>query len=136
MKQKITGFLRDSLVAYFKPYGKTLQRAVQIITAPCCGLTIDSIDVDCVTTGEYDITVVLNESIGFLGKGTAQIVVDGVVFAEGVITEPKTIVFEGVLITAGSYDVDIKIFLPTDSNETIGAYKVLPTEESVTFAAC
>lgn len=133
----VTGNLKDSILAFLKrQVGQTLYRAFSIILDRCCNLSVKSIDVECVDTGEYDITIVTNEAIAFLGKGTAQVVVNDVVFGTGTITEPNTITFESVLIAAGSYDVSVTVFLPTNSDETIGVYKVIPTEESVTFSAC
>lgn len=127
IKTSILGFLKHMV-------SKTQLKAVDVIFSPCCSVSIDSVDVDCISTGVYDVTVTLTNSLGYLGKGFALLSFDGV-FYEGVVTEPKTITFENIAVTAGTITIGGYVFLPTNSDETSGVWQSV-TETDVVFAAC
>lgn len=112
---------------------KVLYRAIEVITSPCCNLT-GTAEVSCEEDGDYTVTITTDPSIGFLGNGTATVVIDGT-SNTGIVTEPTEIFVENVSVTAGTYDVNITLFLPTNSDGTVGVWKSF-TIVDVVFPSC
>lgn len=126
-KLSILGFVKHIV-------GKTLTRAFEVLLTPCCGLT-GTAEVSCNDDNTtYAIVVTTAESINFLGKGVATVLVDGAQFT-GVVTEPSTIFVETATLTAGTYDVNVTLFLPTNNDGTVGVFKTF-TVADVVFASC
>lgn len=133
-KQKISTIVINNVLAFIKPFAsKTLLRAVETLLLPCCNL-IGTASVECENDGDYAVTITTDPTIGFLGKGTATITINGNSYS-GTITEPKTIVATNVDVSAGTYDVKIVVFLPTNTDGSIGIYKSF-TVVDVVFPVC
>jgi len=128
-KQLILAFVKPLLWAKYR----SVYKAIEIVLSPCCDLTGVG-ETSCNDDNTYAITITTNESIGFLGKGVATLVVDGTSLT-GVVTEPNTIYVETAALTAGTYDVTVTIFLPTNTNADLGAFKTF-TVVDVVFDSC
>lgn len=134
MSKKISSQVLVSILGFLKPFSsKTLLRAIQILFQPCCELTATA-EVTCVDTDTYDVTITTTSPIGFLSKGVATVVINGESFT-GVVTEPDTIFLEDAAITAGTEDVLVTVFLPTNTGSTLGVYKTF-TVADVVFPSC
>lgn len=132
--QKITTTVINNVLAFMQPFAsKTLLRAVEVLLLPCCDL-VGTVEVECENDGDYIVTITTDPTIGFLGKGTATVTVNGYSYV-GTITEPNTIVATNVDPGAGTYDVGVVVFLPTNTDSNIGVYKSF-TIEDVVFPAC
>lgn len=133
-KQKLSEIVVNNVIAFIKPFAsKTLQKAVSILLKPCCDI-IATVEATCNDDNTYAIVVTTVESINFLGNGVATLVVDGTSLT-GVITEPNTIFVETATLTAGTYDVDVTLLLPTNTSGSVGAFKTF-TVADVVFASC
>lgn len=128
-KQLILAIAKPLLWAKYR----SVYRAIEIVLSPCCDLTGTGV-ASCNDDNTYTLTVTTNENISFLGKGVATLLIDGSQFT-GVVTEPNTIYVETASLTAGTYDVVVTIFLPTNTNEDLGAFKTF-TVADVVFASC
>lgn len=128
-QQLILAFTKPLLFAKYR----AVYKAIEIVLSPCCNLTGTAI-ASCNDDNTYAITITTNEVIGFLGKGVAILVVDGVSLT-GVVTEPNTIYVETATLTAGTYDVNVTVLLPTNTAADLGAFKTF-TIEDVVFASC
>lgn len=134
MSKKISTQVLVSILGFLKPFSsKTLLRAIQILFQPCCDLTATA-EVTCVDTDTYDVVITTTSPIGFLSKGLATVVINGVSFT-GVVTEPNTIFLEGIGVTPATEDLNVTLFLPTNTNGTTGVFKTL-TVADVVFASC
>lgn len=129
VRQNILNFLRAIV-------SKRIYRAIELILSPCCPVSILSVDVVCNEDDEYDITVTLDSNISLLGIGKYQLFfeVDGVLI-EGNFTNGNTITVTGQTLTSGTTDVSGYLFLPTNSDATVGAFLDLGTIEA-TVPAC
>ncbi len=131
---KVPSNIANSILAFVKRIvSKTLYRAFDVILSPCCTLS-GVASTSCNDDNTYEIVITTNESIGFLGKGVANLTIDGSSFT-GVVTEPNTIYVETASLTAGTYDVNVTLLLPTDSDGTLGVFKTL-TVADVVFDSC
>lgn len=133
-KQKISTIVINNVLAFIKPFAsKTLLKAVETLLLPCCNLT-GTASVECEVDNEYTVTITTDPSIGFLSKGTSTVVING--FSNtGVVTEPNTIVVTNADPGAGTYDVEVVVFLPTNTDGNIGVFKSF-TIADVVFPAC
>lgn len=129
MKRSILAFIEHMLT-------KTLYVAFEDLLNPCCENSILSVEAVCDEADNYTVTVTTTNTIGFLGKGGGQIIVNGVSFAVGTVVEPNQVVFEEVDVAAGTYDVQVDIFLPTNSESSKGVFNKLGIFENVEFPAC
>ena len=126
--------IKNSILAFVKNIvSKTYYRAFEVILNPCCSLT-GTAEVSYNDDNTYAIVITTNESIGFLGKGVATLLIDGSLFT-GVVTEPNTIYVETATLSAGSYDIDVTVLLPTNTDANAGVFKSF-TIADVTFASC
>lgn len=112
---------------------KTIYRAISIILYPCCEFT-GSADVSCNEDNTYAVTITLDQTIGYFGKGTATLVVGSTV-STGVVTEPSTIFVESLTTTAGTKDVIVTLILPTNVAGTTAVTQTF-TLADVVFASC
>jgi hypothetical protein len=126
--------LKTSILAFVKRIvDKVLYRAIDVILSPCCDLTATA-EATCTDSNDFDIVITTNPSIGFLGKGISTVTIDNVPYT-GIVTEPTEIFVEGAAVGAGTYDVNIVIFLPTNSDGTVGVFKTI-TVPDVEFIEC
>ena len=134
MSKKISSQVLVSILGFLKPFSsKTLLRAIQVLFQPCCELA-STAEVTCVDTDTYDVVITTTSPIGFLSKGLATVVINGVSFT-GVVTEPATIFLEGIEVTPATEDLNVTLFLPTNTDGTTGVFKTL-TVADVVFASC
>jgi len=112
---------------------KTIYRAISIILYPCCEFT-GSADVSCNEDNTYAVTITLDQTIGYFGKGVATLVVGSTV-STGVVTEPSTIFVESLTTTAGTKDVIVTLILPTNVAGTTAVTQTF-TLADVVFASC
>jgi hypothetical protein len=132
--QKVTQIVINNVKAFLQPFAsKTLIKAVEFLLKPCCDLTATA-EAACVDTDIYDVTITTDSPIGFLGKGVATVVINGVSFT-GVVTEPNTIFLEGIEVTPATEDLNVTLFLPTNTNGSVGVFKTI-TVADVVFASC
>jgi len=125
---------KTSLLAQLKHIvSKTMYRAIEILLNPCCTPVISSVDVEC--TSDYDITVTLTGAINLRGKGKALLIIDEVIVSTVDWTDSNTIIFPNVTGTAGTYDMYVQLFIPTNSAETIGVSMNTATED-ITLPSC
>ena len=121
---------KTSLLAQVKHIvSKTLYRAFDILLSPCCSPVISNIEVEC--GSDYNITVTFTNSINLKGKGDAFLIADGLQIATTSWLDSNQVVFTGVSASAGTYDFQVKLFLPTNSEENIGVMLVSQTDETV-----
>jgi len=134
MSKKISSQVLVSILGFLKPFSsKTLLRAIQILFQPCCDLEATA-EVTCVDTDTYDVVITTTSPIGFLSKGVATVVINGESFT-GVVTEPGTIFLEGIGVTPATEDLNVTLFLPTNTDGTIGVFKTF-TVADVVFPTC
>lgn len=125
--------IKNSILAFIKHLvSKTVYRAIEVILTPCCSLSGSAV-VECIEDSST-LTITTNESIGFLGKGSVLVNIDGT-SVPGSITEPDTITVSGLTVPAGTYNLNIVVFLPTSSIGSSGVYKAF-TINNVTFGDC
>jgi len=125
-KNAILAFIRNLV-------SKSMYVAIKNILNPCCTLS-GSATVSCVSSGVYDIAVTTNQSIGFLGNGQFEVQVDGKFFL-GDIVEPNSISVTDAEVTAGTQDIVVVVYLPTNTEKTIGVFKSF-TIQDVVFTSC
>lgn len=119
---KVPSNIANSILAFVKRLvSKTLYKAFDVILSPCCTLS-GVAEAVCDSEDLHTITVTTNETIGFLGKGYATMIINGTDL-KSVVTEPNTIVFSSVDAGTGTFDGTVTVFLPTSSDEAIGVYK-------------
>lgn len=128
-KQLILAVAKPLLWAKYK----SVYKAIEVVLSPCCNLT-GTAEVSCNDDNTYAITITTNESIGFLGNGIATLLIDGNLFT-GVVTEPNTIYVETATLSADTYDIDVTVLLPTNTDANAGVFKTF-TIADVVFASC
>lgn len=134
MPKKVSSQVLVSILGFLKPFSsKTLLRAIELLFQPCCELTATA-EVTCVDTDTYDVTITTTSPIGFLSKGVATVVINGESFT-GVVTEPDTIFLESIGVTPATEDLNVTLFLPTNTDGTIGVFKTF-TVADVEFVSC
>lgn len=124
----ILGFVKNLV-------SKSVLRAIEVILQPCCNITAEA-SVEC--SSDYTVTITTDTGIGFLGKGIAVVLLnDGTdtYSFTGDVTEPNTILLEDIALSSGTYDATVYVLLPTNSGETIGAYKKF-TIDNIVFPSC
>jgi len=112
---------------------KTIYRAISIILYPCCEFT-GSADVSCNEDSTYAVSITVDQTIGYFGKGIATLVVGGNV-STGVVTEPSTIFVENLTTTAGTKDIVVTLILPTNVAGTTAVTQTF-TLADVVFPSC
>lgn len=132
--------LKNSILAYVKHMvNKKIFYAFDLILSPCCVPTVSGVEVECVSTGRYNITATLSNS--FLAEGWgAQVFLTGVGNYEfsyvGEIAG-NTLIFEDVyLVSAGNYTVGFNLSFPTNSQGDMGVIESILVDGNVTFPAC
>lgn len=112
---------------------KTLHRAIEILLTPCCTPVISNIEVEC--SSDYNVTITLTNSINLRGKGIAFLLIDGLQVASTPWLDGSNVVFTDISATAGTYDIQIQLFMPTNSEENLGVMLISQVDETV-FSSC
>lgn len=108
---------------------KTMYRAFEIILTPCCTPTIVNVDIVCGTN--YDITLTLTDVINLRGNGRAFLFIGGSVVGSESWTDSNTITFSNIPTAAGTYDMNLQLFMPTNTNKTVGVTMVTESQNIV-----
>ena len=117
----------------------TLYRGIEVVLTPCCTPSIASIVATC-GQGDYNLTVTLNEAINLLGKGQASLywnfgAPSNVILTTVTWNDSNQMSFEVPSFGAGTYDVTLELFLPTNSAGTAGV-TLLSQPFSTVFPGC
>ena len=108
----------------------TIYRAFDFIFNPCCVFQISDLDFTCVSvTGDntvIDVTITLDKEMNLRGNGTYQVIFTaaGRQYAfTGSFTDGDTITLEDITLPNNiSPTVRVTLFIPTNSDGTIGVY--------------
>ena len=137
----ITTPKKQSILAFIKNLvNKTTYKAISEILSPCCTLAVQSITATC-GRENYIVTVTLDHSVTLLGEGQASLYWNfGAPFNVVLTTVPwndsnEMTFYLPDFFGAGTYDVTLELFLPTNSSQTIGV-TLLSEPTSVIFPAC
>lgn len=132
--------IRRSILAFVKHMlSKPLYRGFDFLLSPCCVPDILTATATCVGS-TYTVVLTLANGFSFGSQGTATLLVtpaSGNVEVGGAITylDNTTVTFTTVSATAGAAELQLRLFLPTNSTRNAGvvAYSNLI---DVTFSAC
>ncbi|TXG82448.1 MAG: hypothetical protein E6R13_04810 [Spirochaetes bacterium] len=121
---------KRSLLAQLKHIvSKTVYRAIEVILTPCCAPVISNVDVEC--DADYNVTVTFTQAINLRGKGKAFLVIGGSIVSIEDWADTDSITFTDISGTAGTYDMYVQLFMPTNSDETLGISMNTTTEDII-----
>lgn len=122
------------ILSYIKHFvTKRVYTGISFILHPCCGIEVDSVDFECVSTGHADITFTLNKAINF--PGTVQVTVNSTI--SGVTTVisnteytsgTTSFTIPNIAITAGAVSYSLVFLLITSTEVAEGVFLASPAK--------